>query len=168
MEAEAENLKWEGKATAKLRKPTAEAVWPLLQDFCTLHKWLPSIDTCFKVDGADGERGLVRYCAAAAPGDGEPAVKWCREKLTAIDPVEKRLSYEIMENNMGFKSYESTLRVVPIDGGDDLGCQIEWSFVADPVEGLSCDDLAAYVGICIRGMAENMEKALESDSILQM
>lgn len=158
MEEVDDNLKWEGKATAKL-KPTAKDVWPLLEDFCSLHKWLPTIDTCFKVD--DGKSGLVRHCAAS-PRGGDPEVRWCRERLTGIDPVGKWLSYEVVDNNMGFKSYKSTLKVVPTDGGDEFGCQIEWSFVADPVEGLSCDDLAKYVGIGLQGMAQNMERALET------
>lgn len=160
MEEADDNLKWEGKATAKLLRSTADDVWALLEDFCNLHKWLPTIDTCFKVDDG-GKSGLVRHCAAG-PRGGDAAVRWCRERLTDIDPVGKRLSYEVVENNMGFKTYESTLKVAPIDGGDDLGCQIEWSYVADPVEGLSCEDLAKYVGMGLQGMAQNMERALES------
>ncbi|XP_057799858.1 lachrymatory-factor synthase-like [Salvia miltiorrhiza] len=164
MEADG-NLKWEGKATAKLLKPTADEVWPLLADFFSLHKWLPTIDTCFKVvDDGDGKSGgLVRHCAAS-PRGGDPAVRWCRERLTGVDAAGRRLSYEVVDSNMGFKSYESTLRVVPIDGGDDPGCEIEWSFVADPVDGLSCEDLAKYVAMGLQGMARNMESALTTQS----
>ncbi|PIN24704.1 hypothetical protein CDL12_02560 [Handroanthus impetiginosus] len=163
MEAETDKPKWEGKATAKLHKHTAEKVWPLLGDFCSFDKWLPTIHTCSKVDGVDGLPGLVRYCAGTVPdGNGGGVAKWCHEKLIDIDSVEKCLSYEVLDNNMGFKSYKSTMKVMPIDGGDDLGgCKIEWSFLADPVEGLSFEDLAAYVDQSLQGMAKNMEKELE-------
>ncbi|KAL0318377.1 UNVERIFIED_CONTAM: hypothetical protein Sangu_1993900 [Sesamum angustifolium] len=164
MAAEADEPKWEGKATAKLHKPTPQQVWPLLEDFCSFHNWLPTIDTCRKVEGAHPD--LVRYCAATLPpppDGGDGVVKWCHEKLLAMDPTQKLLSYEVLENNMGFKSYKSTIKVTAIEGGDaPNGCQIEWSFLADPVEGLSCDDLVDYLDISLQGMAQNMEKALES------
>lgn len=171
MAADDTDPKWEGKSTAKLHKPTPEAVWSLLEDFCSFHKWLPSIDTCYKVEGLEEGSGLVRYCASApAPhpeadggGEEEVAVKWCREKLVDIDPIGKWLSYELVDNNMGFKSYKSTIKVVPINGGDESGgCKIEWSFWADPVEGVSFEDMLKYFDFGVQGMAQNMEKALES------
>ncbi|KAL6524057.1 hypothetical protein OROMI_031152 [Orobanche minor] len=156
--------KWKGISTAKLHKPTADQVWPLLEDFFSLHKWLPGIDTCRQVEGVDGR---VRYCATTIPtppsGDGEGVVKWCHEKLLDIDPIGKWLSYEVLDNNMGFKSYKSTMKVLPINGGDDprSGCMIEWSFLADPVEGFSYEDLVGYLDVNLQGMAKNMEMALE-------
>lgn len=143
------SAKWEGKASAKLLRPTASEVWPLVADFFGLHKFLPSIDACFQADT------LVRHCAADK--------HWCRERLTAIDPAEKRLSYEVVDSNMGFKRYEATMKVV--DGGDGAGCEIEWSFVADPVDGMSCEDLAKYVAVGLQGMARNMERELEAQFI---
>ncbi|KAG8375612.1 hypothetical protein BUALT_Bualt10G0118500 [Buddleja alternifolia] len=168
MEAEADHhSKWEGKSTAKLHKSTAEEVWPLLEDFFSIHNWLPSIDACYKVEGGvEGQHGLVRYCAATLPPQtdgGDAVVNWCHEKLIAIDPIDKCLVYEVLDNNMGFKSYRSTLKVIEMKGGDELnGCQIEWSFLADPVEGLSYEDMVAYLDISLQGMAHNIEKALES------
>ena len=52
-----------------------------------------------------------------------------------INPIERCISYEIMENNVGFKSYMATIEVLPINGDGQNGCKIEWSFVADPIEG---------------------------------
>ncbi|KAL7122016.1 hypothetical protein ACP275_01G019600 [Erythranthe tilingii] len=163
-------LKWEGKVIAKLNKPTPQEVWLLLEDFCTFHKWLPTIDTCYKVD----DEGLVRYCAAttlapSAAGAGGGVVKWCHEKLLDVDPVGMRLSYEVLDNNMGLKSYRSTIKVVPagvINGGDE-GCQIEWSFLADPIDGLSYDDMVNYLDVSLQGMALNMEKALMDSSLME-
>ncbi|KAL8522114.1 hypothetical protein ACS0TY_012313 [Phlomoides rotata] len=161
--AEADTLKWEGKAATTLPLPTAEQVWPLLADFCGIHKWLPTLDTSYKVDGVDGQPGLVRYCASGPPPPPDGGdLQWCQEKLVEIDPINKWLSYEILDNNLGFKSYRATLKVAPIDGGDDpIGCQIEWSFVGDPIEGLGFADFCAYLDLNLQGMAKNIEKALE-------
>ncbi|GFP82886.1 lachrymatory-factor synthase [Phtheirospermum japonicum] len=157
--------KWEGKATAELHKPTADQVWPLLEDFFGLHKWLPSLDTCRQVEGSVGQ---LRYCATTLPPPpegGKGVVKWCHEKLLDIDPIDKWLSYEILDNNMGFKDYKSTIKVLPIKGGGDMksGCMIEWTFLADPVEGLSYEDLVKYFDFSLQGMAQNMERALETN-----
>lgn len=180
-----EQVKWEGKATAKLDGIRAEQVWPLLEDFCSVDKWLPTIDTCYQVEGINGQPGLVRYCASRPPSstfspsddsdddadaDDEDQnsgmTKWCHEKLLAIDPVVRCLSYEVLDNNLGFKSYVATIKLLPAKGDNDLdkcGCQIEWSFLADPVEGLTCDVLSSYLNLSLQGMAENMERALHSN-----
>lgn len=160
----AAEAKWEGTPTAHLRSSTAEAVWPLLQDFYGVHKWLPTIDTCHKVDQQEANGSIsnhVRYCGA---GEGED-LKWCHERLLVSDPVAMSLTYQILDNNMGVKDYRSTMRAVPIpidDGssGSGYGCRIEWSFLADPVEGLTQEGLLAYLDGALQGMANNMEKAL--------
>ncbi|KAI6680012.1 hypothetical protein NL676_033893 [Syzygium grande] len=56
--------RWEGKAIAELKGPTPDQVWPFLADFCNVHKLLPPIDTCHRVEGIPGQPGLVRYCTS--------------------------------------------------------------------------------------------------------
>ncbi|WOG84119.1 hypothetical protein DCAR_0103300 [Daucus carota subsp. sativus] len=164
--AEETNSKlWEGKVSAKVRATKAETVWSLLQDFCSVHKWLPSLDTCYKVEGDHGQPGLVRYCGSTikSASDSEEAITlWCHEKLVEMDEMEKMLSYEIMENNMGMKMYKSTIRVVQME--DESGCEIKWGFVAEPVEGWKFEDLVSYIESSLHGMAERMEKALQSST----
>ncbi|KAL3844196.1 hypothetical protein ACJIZ3_001599 [Penstemon smallii] len=162
--AQTENKpKWEGKIAAKVEKTTPQQAWTLLEDFCNIHKWLPSIDTCHKVEGVEGRAGLVRYCASTYSGGdgGDVVVKWCNEKLIEVDPINKCLSYEVLENNMGLKFYKSTMEVKPTEGGDDVhGCLIEWSFLADPVEGFSFEDLIGYLDLSLQGMVHKMEKTI--------
>ncbi|XP_073020985.1 uncharacterized protein [Primulina eburnea] len=164
MSKENDPPKWEAKSTAKLSKSTAEEVWPLVEDFCSLNRWLPTIDTCYKIEGSNREPGLVRYCATTEGGGdcgGGGVLRWCHEKLVDIDPTARCLSYEILENNMGIKGYKSTIKVVSMDGGDELhGCLIEWSFLADPIEGMSFGDMASYLDLNLQGMAGNIEKGL--------
>lgn len=173
--AEESNPKWEGKVTVEVGGGTgAELVWPVLEDFCNLHKWIP-IDTCYQVEGIQGQPGLTRYCASAirlrgAAEDAEPTIKWAKEKLLTIDPAQRCLSYETLDNNMGFKSYVATLKVLPIiinndgDGAEAeaAGCKIEWGFVCDPVEGWTFQDLNSYIESCLQFMAKKIELASSS------
>jgi len=77
--AEENKLKrWEGKATVEVRGTGEEIAWQVLEDFCNLHKWLP-IDTCYKLEGIEGQPGLIRYCASTKKGvdeNSEPVVKF--------------------------------------------------------------------------------------------
>jgi hypothetical protein len=167
MEAETGSKKWEGKVSAGLPIPTTAAqVWPFLEDFCNLHKWLPSVDTCYQVDGISGQPGMIRYCAATitvsstSSGRDEKMIKWAKEKLLTIDPIKRCLSYEILDNNIGLKSYVATMIVLPIDGDGIHGCKIEWSFVSDPIEGWRLEDWVSFLEPSLRSMAKNIQDAL--------
>lgn len=159
---------WEGKLTVELTATSVEQAWPPLEDFCNLHKWIP-INTCYHVEGVPGQPGLVRYCsstvktvveddAAVSVSESETTVKWVKEKLMMMDPVQRCLSYEVVESNMGFESYVATLKVIPVEGdGETVGCLIEWGFVCDPVEGLSLEDFESYIQYCLQFMAKKIE-----------
>ncbi|OWM86595.1 lachrymatory-factor synthase [Punica granatum] len=161
--------KWKAKvSTLALEMATADQIWPLLLDFFNLHQWFPSLAMCRGVHGTNGEPGAIRYCTgfslSASSIDSQPTkydlgnkdksdpVNWSKEKLVSVDHVKRSLSYEIVEN-IGFKSYVSTIGVVP--RGD--GCLIEWEIVVDPVEGWELDDLVSKYEMGLKGMAKNME-----------
>ncbi|GER25593.1 polyketide cyclase/dehydrase and lipid transportsuperfamily protein [Striga asiatica] len=146
----------EGHSKGELRGPTTDEVWPLLEDFFSLHKWLPTIDTCRPVEGTGD--GHIRYCASRDGG----GMRWCHERLVEMDPKDRWLSYEVVDNNMGFKQYKSTVRVNEAEAEEIwCTCTIEWSFSADPVQGFTCQDLLAYLDIGLQGMAKNMDIALD-------
>ncbi|XP_061369617.1 lachrymatory-factor synthase-like [Gastrolobium bilobum] len=156
--------KWEGKAIVEVAGTSAELVWPLLEDFCNLHKLIP-LDTCYQVEGIQGQPGLIRYCASSTKGVTSPTIMWVKEKLLTIDPIQRCLSYEVVDNNMGFKSYVSTQKVLPINGDDanlGLGCKIEWGFVSDPVEGWRFQDLNSYIESSLQFMAKKIELSMIS------
>lgn len=150
--------KWEGKSIANLKLAKVEQVWAIFEDFFNIHNWLPTIDTCHQVNAEDE---IVRYCASTATpsssDDGEAILKWCHERLLTIDKVERCLSYEALDNNIGIRSYVATFKVLPSDNG---GCKIVWSFVADPIDGLTLELFSGYVDSTLQGMAENIENAL--------
>ncbi|KAK6140906.1 hypothetical protein DH2020_025368 [Rehmannia glutinosa] len=159
--------KWEAKVSTRLEQARPEQIWPLFEDFFGLQKYFPGLATCHGIEGANGQPGCIRYCSGFGlkpkGNNNEPNsnLRWSKERLLDVDPIGKWLSYEVLDNNMGLKTYKSTIKVLPIDGGDDSnGCLIEWSFLADPVEGFSYEDLVNYLDISLQGMAQNMEKAI--------
>ncbi|KAI9191625.1 hypothetical protein LWI28_011011 [Acer negundo] len=164
--------KWEGKTSVEIASMKPEQAWPCIADFCNIHKWFPSIDACYQLEGEPGKPGLIRYCVSPTVTlslDGSDdhddqqsssttttTTKWAKEKLLMIDPIQRCLSYEVIDNNFGFKSYVATSKVLPIINGG--GCKIEWSFVADPIEGWSQEGMAAFIGYCVQFMAKKMEQ----------
>ena len=158
--AEESKPKWEGKASVKLSAITAEQAWPLLEDFCNLHKLFP-LDTCYCTEGTPGQPGLIRYCAFTITSDvDDPIIMWAKEKLLLMDPIQRCLSYEIVDSNMGFKSYVATMKVLPNDEEDDhnSGCWIELSFVCDPMETWRFEDLYSRIETSLQHTAKKMEE----------
>ncbi|CAK7353146.1 unnamed protein product [Dovyalis caffra] len=158
--------KWEGNVSTRLAKATADQIWPLLNDFFNFRKWFPSLSTCYGINGTNGEPGCIRYCAGFSipPNDTNQPVSWSIERLTAVNHVEHSLSYEIVDGNIGFKSYVSTVKVVPQGGDGQDGCVIEWSFIVDPVAGLVLHELVRKYEVGLQQMAKRMEDAVESGS----
>ncbi|CAN6699426.1 unnamed protein product [Malus baccata var. baccata] len=141
-------LKWEGKASAELKGPKAEQIWPLLEDFFGLHKWFPTLTTCLGVEGTPGVAGCVRFCA----GVKTPKVNWTKQKL-----LKMTYSYSIIDGNVGFNSYISTIQAVP----KDAGCTIVWKYEVEPVEGWRLEDLDMFIGTGLQVMASRMEASLQ-------
>ncbi|KAJ0083333.1 hypothetical protein Patl1_30045 [Pistacia atlantica] len=89
---------------------------------------------------------LHPYCSGcsispSASNENSPQASWSTERLISVDHVQRSLSYEIVDNNIGFKSYVSTVKIVPEDneGENQSGCVIEWGFTVDPMEGWALD-----------------------------
>ncbi|XP_062099094.1 lachrymatory-factor synthase-like [Humulus lupulus] len=157
--------KWEGKSSAELKGLTANQVWPFLEDFCNFHKWHPTIDTCYQVDQdpttvvAGTGLGLIRYCSSTSTSpSGESVLLWAKERLMEIDPAQRRLTYEVLDNNVGFKKWVATFDVVPLDDGG--ACEIQWSFVGEPSEGWSYESLVKFYDSSLQSISKNIEQAL--------
>lgn len=159
MEKPSSPEKWQAKVSVTLTKAKPDQIWPLFTDFFNLHKWLPTLATCHGVHGINREPGCIRYCSGSSIrfNGVESAAGWSKEKLVAVDHVERVMRYEIVESNIGFESYASTVRISP--RGE--GCVIEWGFTVDPVVGgLSLDDLVNKYEKALEVIAKNMEDAL--------
>ncbi|KAG8055588.1 hypothetical protein GUJ93_ZPchr0001g31400 [Zizania palustris] len=157
---------WRGSVRAVVAGPTPDQAWALLGDFCSLNRWVPSVQTCRRLEGTDGFPGCVRYCAgpvnkAAAPG--EAATGWSKERLLEFDPAGRRYSYEVVETNKGFGRYRATLCVEP----DPAGCAVAWLFEADPVRGWTLEGFVGFLEELARGVAKRLEEeimALQDDA----
>ncbi|KAG9449131.1 hypothetical protein H6P81_009096 [Aristolochia fimbriata] len=143
--------KWEGKASAKVPGVSADKVWAVLDDYGNVYKYLPSIEASSIVSGEPGKLGCVRLC------DGNPHPPstertFTNEKLVAYDPASRTLAYEVVENNVGFKDFVATIKVLPEEDGS---CTIEWSFKTAPMPGpnWSADTVMGYIGYSVNHMA---------------
>ncbi|OMO58234.1 Polyketide cyclase/dehydrase [Corchorus olitorius] len=158
---EQKQSKWEGKALVELEGAKAEQIWPLLEDFFGLDKWFPTLSTCLPVEGVSGQPGCVRFCAGFKThvngSDKLGSLNWTKQKLLSIDPSEMVFSYSIVDGNVGFNSYVSTVKV----SAKRKGCQIEWKYEVEPVNGWTLEDLDFFIGSGLKVMAQRMEAALQ-------
>ncbi|XP_021847720.2 lachrymatory-factor synthase [Spinacia oleracea] len=160
--------KWEAKVSTTLLSSKSHQIWPLLKDFFNIHKYFSSLSNSNGIHGTNGEVGCIRLCIGSSIPptkgcdpkiNGGEVVSWSKERLIAVDEVNMRLSYEIVDSNIGFTSYVSTVKI--IQGGDE-GCVIEWSFTVDPVQGLRFEDLVKKYESGLHRMAKTMEDSLEN------
>ncbi|XP_057799856.1 lachrymatory-factor synthase-like [Salvia miltiorrhiza] len=176
MDQNLSNQKWQAKVCTRLEKAEADQIWPFFLDFFGLHKWFPGLPACRGVHGANGEPGCIRYCsgfglkqAANADSESGPSslVSWSKERLVAVDHAQKTFTYEIVDCNIGFKSYVSTIKVVPGGGDGDGGgggCAVEWWISLEPVEGCELEDLVVKYEVGLRLMVKKMEDAIFGSS----
>ncbi|KAJ1376742.1 START-like domain superfamily [Sesbania bispinosa] len=124
----------------------------------------PGLPTCYGIHGSNGEPGCIRYCAGfSIPSNDSGSVSWSKERLVALDDVDRSLKYEIVDCNIGFKSYEAIMRVLSDSDGSD-GCMIEWFFAVDPVEGLVLEDLVSKYHVGLQLMAQKMEDEIANST----
>lgn len=153
--------RWKGKAKTEVKGYKAEQVWPLLEDFFGLDKWFPTLSTCIPIEGISGKPGCVRFCAGfKTPVDskGKQTINWTKQKLLSIDPIQRTFSYSIIDGNVGFYSYVSTVKVVPKEGG----CEIEWLYEVEPVKGWKLEYLDSFIGSGLEVMGQRIQLALKT------
>ncbi|XP_074277288.1 lachrymatory-factor synthase [Silene latifolia] len=154
--------KWEGKVSSTVRGTRADEIWPLFKDFFNLHKWFPTLSTSYGIHGINGVPGCIRYCLGNSI-NATNSVSWSKERLIAVDEVNMSLSYEIVDSNIGFNSYVSTIRIIPVIADTGNGCVIEWCFTVDPVQGLTFEDLLRKYQVGLHKMVKTMQHSLHTE-----
>ncbi|KAL4562047.1 hypothetical protein LXL04_034236 [Taraxacum kok-saghyz] len=154
--------KWEGKASTKITKATADKIWPCFVDFFNIHKYYPSMSICYGIHGVNGEVGCIRYCSGFSFRNDADS-DWVKSRLVALDPNEMTLKYEILECSFGFKSHLGTYKIIP--SGVE-GCTIEWSFTVDPVEGITCQNVVDKYQDILDHMTKKMEDSMDEKNDL--
>jgi hypothetical protein len=153
--------KWKGKAKTELLGCKAEQVWPLLEDFFGLDKWFPTLSHCIPLEGISGKPGCVRFCCGfKTPIDehGKQTLNWTKQKLLSIDPIQRVFTYSIIDGNVGFHSYVSTVKVLEKDDG----CVIEWLYEVEPVKGWKLEYLDLFIGSGLDEMGQRIQGALKT------
>ncbi|GAA0179512.1 hypothetical protein LIER_29984 [Lithospermum erythrorhizon] len=147
--------KWKVNLSAKINGPTADQVWPYVQDFCNLYKIYPSsISFCPKA--TETRPGLARYSVTIgqSPSNATTVVGWVREVLVKIRPTKKYVGYEIHENTFGISTLEASMQVVPT--GND-SCTFKWNIVATPIDGLTYGGFASSFEVQLQGIVALIE-----------
>ena len=104
----------------------AEKVWATIRRFDAVVDWLPFVKSSPIEDGGDPARvGCIRVLTQT---DGEVF----REVLVALSDAERFYSYTFVSSPVPVRNHLTTLRVLPITGGDRA--YVEWSsrFEIDP------------------------------------
>lgn len=152
-----ERAKWEGKVSATLKNTAANQTWDMVKDFFNLHKYFPTLATCHGIHGSNGEAGCIRFCSGfSIPSNGH--VSWSKERLVAINHDQRTIVYEIVDSNIGFNSYCSTMKVSPVVVDGHHGSMIEWCFSLEPIHGLLLEDLIVRYEVGLQRMAAKMEE----------
>ncbi|KAJ8641049.1 hypothetical protein MRB53_017743 [Persea americana] len=125
----------------------------------------PTLDVCQHIEGVEGQPGDVRYCAVtslSSSNGGEKTFSWAKEKLMAIHPIGRTVTYEIIDNvtsvtnnNTEFGAYVAILAVL---AEPEDGCTIQWSCEAHPVEDsrVGPEALVSFYEFALQGVAKRM------------
>ncbi|KAL3729168.1 hypothetical protein ACJRO7_026291 [Eucalyptus globulus] len=133
---------WEGKASTSVTKASVEQIWPRFVDFFNLHN--SQAPDC------------VRYCTSFSlssrgtsdTGENCP-INWSKERLISM-----------VNSNIRFTSYASTVKVISGNGDGEGWCRIEWLFAVDLAEGCVLEDLVRKFEVGLQGMAKKMEDSI--------
>ncbi|KAK2632672.1 hypothetical protein EUGRSUZ_L01247 [Eucalyptus grandis] len=121
--------RWEGKASTSVTKASVEQIWPRFVDFFNLHN---------------------SQAAQVTPVRIAP-INWSKERLISVDPLGRRLSYEMVNSNIRFTSYASMVKVISGNGDGEGRCRIEWLFAVDLAEGCVLEDLVRKFEVGLQG-----------------
>lgn len=103
-------------ASGVVAAPAAD-VWALIRPFDGLPVWHPGIAESQLTEGEEGKVGAVRRLVL---GDGRVVV----ERLVVLDDLERRFTYEFVDNPFGVRRYVSTVRVAEVT--DTGAAFVEW------------------------------------------
>ncbi|KAL3650788.1 hypothetical protein CASFOL_007191 [Castilleja foliolosa] len=165
--------KWEAKVSTSLERAKPQQIWPLFEDFFGLQKWFPGLPTCHGIEGVNGQPGCIRFCSGFGlkkqkddinNAESNSSLSWSKERLVAVDRAQMTLTYEMVDSNIGFKSYVSTVKVVAGDDAGGGGTIVEWWISLDPVVGLRLEDLVVKYEVGLKLMVNKMEAAIMDES----
>ncbi|KAK1315063.1 Lachrymatory-factor synthase [Acorus calamus] len=136
--------------TATLTNTTADQAWSLMKNFTGLDKILPAVQTCYKVEGVDGEPSCIRYAAGKVPAPGgEELFLWAKERLIETNLVNQFFWYEMVESSVGFRRYFRRLGAKEGGGGSGGG---------GGDQGWTKEEFDGFLGGGLEAMARRIEE----------
>lgn len=131
------------EVTKTLRAPTAR-IWELISSFHGVERWLPAIKTS-TVEGTGP--GARRTCTLQ---DGAEL----HERLEAVDPASRRLTYAITASPLPITGYTSSMTVRAVD---ETRCELVWRGSFEVAPALQDEMVALLRGIYESG-ADGLER----------
>ena len=123
--------------TSSVISAPVESVWRRIRDFNGLASWHPAVARSRIEDGLPSDRvGCVRNFELRDGGV-------IRETLLALDDIEHRCTYDIIESPMPLQNYVATLALLPVTNGDRTYAQWTATFDCDPADR---EDLVRSIG----------------------
>ncbi|CAM04879.1 polyketide cyclase/dehydrase/lipid transport protein [Saccharopolyspora erythraea NRRL 2338] len=93
--------------TSAVIPASADEVWRLVREFDGLPRWHPEVAASEIEGGGDARPGCVR---ALTLSDGALV----RERLSALDDIQRSCTYEMLEGPFAVRRYVATLRLAPV------------------------------------------------------
>uniref|UniRef100_A0A0C9S7S2 TSA: Wollemia nobilis Ref_Wollemi_Transcript_12879_957 transcribed RNA sequence n=1 Tax=Wollemia nobilis TaxID=56998 RepID=A0A0C9S7S2_9CONI len=144
--------RWSGLVRRAIKSPP-EIVWKLSADFLGAIKYAEMIDTCELVEGEKNAVGCVRFCKG-------PELE-TKEKLIAIDPLNRCYTYTITDNNLGLEGYKATFQLITMSNGSGV---IEWRFEADPSSPIGTEEkFKIQMSSLLEKLIQGLERAAANE-----
>lgn len=131
-------------ASALIPAPV-EQVWGVVRAFDGLADWHPTFEASVLDSGSAAEVGAIRRLTIA--GGGGTVV----ERLLALDDLDHRFTYEILESPFAIRRYVSTMQLMPVtDTGQAFG---HWWSEYDAEGAAEAELTALFSGLYADGFA---------------
>ena len=128
---------------------SVDEVWAVVREFDGLPKWHPGIAGS-EIEGGGPE--LVGCVRVLTLGDGATV----RERLTEIDDVDRRTSYQMLDGPFPIRSYLATIRLAPVTESGHTFAQWFAHYDADAADEADLD--RTFAGAVFAGGLKGLRK----------
>ncbi|KAG6549163.1 hypothetical protein Mapa_009389 [Marchantia paleacea] len=138
-----------------------ERAWETSSEFCGLHKWVDTTDTCECIEGEPQVPGCVRVMTGNSFPRADGSKSFAKEKLLTFDNENRSMSYLMMENNFGLSDYIATFKMQDLGGGAVL---VDWSFEVNPIPHSTEQKTADYMTGVYKETLKKLEALINSQT----
>ena len=125
---------------------SADKAWDAIRDFGGIGKFVASIATCEVTGSGVGATRRIEF-------EGGGAIV---ERLESLDDASRTLTYSIIEGELPFENYLSTMSVRDLGQGR---CEVSWASTFDPTTASEAECKGIAEGVYSEGF-EGLKKLL--------